>query len=103
MAYSTKCVFALGLFFGSSHVAPAAAQGGAPSAAAVAPGQTGHVASAVHVTEAPIIDGTLDERVWQEAVPLNGFVQAEPFEGQPGSERTEVRILYDDEAIYVAV
>ena len=35
--------------------------------------------------------------------PLTGFVQAEPLEGQPASERTEVRILYDDEAIYVGV
>jgi hypothetical protein len=61
------------------------------------------VASAFHVTEAPIVDGTLDDRMWQDATPLGGFVQAEPFEGQPGSERTEVRILYDDEAIYVGV
>jgi hypothetical protein len=61
------------------------------------------VASAAHVTEAPVVDGSLDERAWQEAAPLDGFVQAEPFEGQPGSERTEVRILYDDDAIYVGV
>ncbi len=62
------------------------------------------VSSASRVTEAPpSIDGALDERVWQDATPLTGFVQAEPFEGQPASERTEVRILYDDDAIYVGV
>ena len=61
------------------------------------------VSSASRVTEAPSIDGALDERVWQDAAPLTGFVQAEPFEGQPASEHTEVRILYDDEAIYVGV
>ena len=61
------------------------------------------VASAVQVTEAPTVDGVLDEAMWQRATPLAGFVQADPFEGQPGSERTEVRILYDDEAIYVGV
>src|SRR5688572_19919811 len=61
------------------------------------------MASAAHVTEAPVVDGTLDDRVWQNAAPLDGFVQAEPFEGQPGSERTDVRILYDDQAIYVGV
>jgi Domain of unknown function (DUF5916)/Carbohydrate family 9 binding domain-like len=61
------------------------------------------VSSASRVTEAPSIDGTLDEGVWQNAAPLAGFVQAEPFEGQPASEHTEVRILYDDEAIYVGV
>ena len=61
------------------------------------------VSSASRVTEAPSIDGALDESVWQNAAPLTGFVQAEPFEGQPASEHTEVRILFDDEAIYVGV
>jgi hypothetical protein len=61
------------------------------------------VASAVQITEPPLVDGVLDERVWQQATPLMHFVQAEPFEGQPASEKTEVRILYDHEAIYVGV
>jgi uncharacterized protein DUF5916/cellulose/xylan binding protein with CBM9 domain len=61
------------------------------------------VSSASRITEAPSIDGALDEHVWQEAVPLTGFVQAEPFEGSPASENTEVKILYDDEAIYIGV
>jgi Domain of unknown function (DUF5916)/Carbohydrate family 9 binding domain-like len=61
------------------------------------------VSSASRITEAPSIDGALDEGVWQNALPLTGFVQAEPFEGSPASEHTEVRILYDDEAIYVGV
>ena len=55
------------------------------------------------IDEALVIDGRLDEGMWQSASPLGGFVQAEPFQGQPVSERTEVRILYDDEAIYVGV
>jgi Domain of unknown function (DUF5916)/Carbohydrate family 9 binding domain-like len=59
--------------------------------------------SASRITEAPSIDGALDESVWQAAVPLTNFVQAEPFEGMPASEHTEVKILYDDEAIYVGV
>jgi hypothetical protein len=61
------------------------------------------VSSANRVTAAPAIDGTLDERAWLDAVPMTGFVQAEPFEGEPASEATEVRILYDDEAIYIGV
>jgi hypothetical protein len=61
------------------------------------------VASARQVADAPTIDGALDEGMWQDAPPLTGFLQAEPFAGQPGSERTEVRILYDDDAIYVGV
>jgi hypothetical protein len=60
------------------------------------------IATAVAAVEAPTIDGVLDDRVWQSATPLTGFVQAEPLEGQPASEATEVRIVYDDEAIYVA-
>jgi hypothetical protein len=71
---------------------------------AVSPLASRPVSSASRVTEAPpSIDGSLDERVWQDAAPLTGFVQAEPFEGRPASENTEVRILYDDDAIYVGV
>ena len=61
------------------------------------------VSSASRITEALSINGALDEDVWQTATPLTSFVQAEPFEGSPASENTEVRILYDDEAIYVGV
>ena len=52
-------------------------------------------------TEAPTIDGVLDDDVWEKATPLTDFIQAEPFEGQPASETTEVRIVYDDDAIYI--
>jgi hypothetical protein len=61
------------------------------------------VANAVKIDEAVAIDGRLDEDMWQSASPLGNFVQAEPFQGQAISERTEVRILYDDDAIYVGV
>ena len=52
---------------------------------------------------APILDGSLDEPAWQQAAPFGGFTQAEPLAGQLASEDTEVRILYDDEFIYVGV
>ena len=55
------------------------------------------------MAEAPTIDGRLEDVVWQRAAPLTDFVQAEPLEGEPASERTEVRLLYDDEAIFVGV
>jgi hypothetical protein len=61
------------------------------------------VATAVRVTEVPTIDGVLDEAMWQQAAPLTDFVQAEPLEGQPASESTEVRVLYSDAAIFVGV
>ena len=59
------------------------------------------VGRASPAVEAPAIDGRLDEDVWAAAEPLTDFVQAEPFEGQPATERTEVRILFDGEAVYV--
>ena len=49
----------------------------------------------------PAIDGRLDEAIWDEAPVAADFVQQEPEVGQPASERTEVRVLYDDAAIYV--
>ena len=58
---------------------------------------------ATRVSAAPVVDGLLDEAMWQEAAPIADFVQIEPVEGQPPSERTEVRILYDDQAVYVGV
>ena len=61
------------------------------------------VAAAVRITAPPIIDGLLDDEAWGRANPLAGFVQAEPFEGQPASESTEVRLVYDDQAVYVGV
>jgi len=58
--------------------------------------------AATRVDQAPQIDGVIDEAVWRRAIVLTDFIQAEPDEGRPGSERTEVRVLYDDEAIYIA-
>ena len=59
------------------------------------------VATARRVVEAPTIDGLLDETVWRESTPLMDFVQAEPLEGQPATEGTEVQVLYDDVAIFI--
>jgi len=65
-------------------------------------GQQAPVASATPIDAAPVIDGLLNEGVWQSGPPLADFVQREPMEGRPVSERTEVRVAYDDEALYVA-
>ncbi len=58
---------------------------------------------ATKVTMAPSIDGYLADPVWQMAVPATGFLQSDPDEGSPSTERTEVRVLYDDDALYVGV
>jgi hypothetical protein len=56
---------------------------------------------ALRITETILIDGTLDEAAWGRAAPITDFIQIVPHEGSPASQRTEVRLLYDDEAIYV--
>ncbi|HJQ21658.1 MAG TPA: DUF5916 domain-containing protein [Gemmatimonadaceae bacterium] len=47
------------------------------------------------------IDGRVDEEAWRTAPSITDFVQQDPDEGAAPSERTDVRILYDDEALYV--
>ena len=59
------------------------------------------VANATRVEEAPTIDGILDDASWTGASRLGDFVQRDPFEGEPVSERTDVRVIYDDEAVYI--
>jgi len=58
---------------------------------------------AARVQGAIDVDGRLDEAAWANAEPATGFTQVDPEEGQPVSERTEARILYDDEALYIGV
>ena len=64
-------------------------------------GASDPVARAHAVTTPPIIDGRLTDPVWQTVEPITGFVQRELHEGQPVTERTEVRILTDGQALYV--
>ena len=59
------------------------------------------VGSAALVTEPPTIDGRLNDSAWNDAPVLSDFVQREPVEGEPVSERTEIRIIYDESALYV--
>jgi hypothetical protein len=47
------------------------------------------------------IDGRLDEAAWAAATPITEFAQSVPDEGRPPSQKTEIRILYDANAIYI--
>ena len=58
---------------------------------------------AVLAAESPKIDGTLDEAVWQTANPIDTFIQQEPNEAQPATDRTEVRVLYDSGHLFIGV
>jgi hypothetical protein len=48
------------------------------------------------------IDGLIEESAWQVAPVASGFVQSQPDEGAPATHDTEVRLLFDDQAMYVA-
>jgi hypothetical protein len=51
----------------------------------------------------PTIDGRLDDAAWEQAPIARDFVQFEPAEGEPATERTEARVLYGPDAIFVAI
>jgi len=70
-----------------------------PPAGAAAPPRL----RALRVSEAIKIDGRLDEPAWGQAEAAMDFRQEEPNEGQPATERTEVRILFDDRNLYIGI
>jgi len=56
---------------------------------------------AVRTEKIPKINGSLDEAEWLNASPADGFIQFRPDEGKPGTQQTEVRLLYTDFALYI--
>ncbi|MGC9344477.1 MAG: DUF5916 domain-containing protein, partial [Bacteroidales bacterium] len=56
---------------------------------------------AVRAGNAPVIDGDLSDIAWKNALSAGQFLQVSPFNGQPSRMKTEVRFVYNDEAIYV--
>src|SRR5215813_10892992 len=57
----------------------------------------------LHITQPIKVDGRLDEPAWSQAEVATGFRQQEPNEGEPATEKTEVRLLFDDKNLYVGV
>jgi len=79
----------------------AAAQPAAPSSAPVG---TTLSATATRATEAPVIDGDItNDPAWKSATPITSFWQEQPDEGQPASEKTEVRVIFTADTLYVGV
>ena len=77
----------------SAQPADATAPGFRPSAAA----------TRIDPAQAPIIDGDLSDPAWANATLITDFRQKEPNPGAPASERTEVRILYDENNLYFGI
>jgi hypothetical protein len=79
-----------------------AAAAAAPVTPVASPGPP--VGLAVRVPTPPVIDGDVqNDPAWEAAPVLTGFHQTAPDEGRPASERTEVRVVYDDQALYIGV
>jgi hypothetical protein len=73
-----------------------------PAILALATTSTPHL-SATRIATPPVLDGRLDDPVWQQASASDTFTQKLPDGGKPSTERTVVRILYDDDAVYVGI
>jgi len=68
-----------------------------------APEDAAQNAQATPVERSPKLDGTLDDPLWQRAIPVSDFRQREPHEGQPATEKSEVRVLYTRHAVYLGI
>jgi hypothetical protein len=79
--------------------APAASAQPASNASGTA---AANVATAARAAEAPTLDGdVLNDPAWAQAAPITGFTQEQPNEGQPVSERTEVRVIFTNDTLYI--
>lgn len=66
--------------------------------------QEKRTAEAIRIeTEAPKIDGLLNDAAWEQATWQGGFVQHKPYDGKAPSQETEFKILYTENHIYVAI
>ncbi|HEX2395703.1 MAG TPA: DUF5916 domain-containing protein [Bacteroidales bacterium] len=48
-----------------------------------------------------VVDGQLDEKVWQQAETVTNFIQLEPSEGTPSSRNTEIRVIFGENGLYI--
>jgi Carbohydrate family 9 binding domain-like/Domain of unknown function (DUF5916) len=79
-------------------LASANAQPTADGRGSEAGGKSFSIARAV---SAPVIDGRLDDSVWSTATLIDDLHQLSPVEYAAASERTEIRVAYDDDALYI--
>lgn len=66
------------------------------------PPPTNNEVTAVFAEEAPYIDGTLDDEVWDDIPPITTFTQVWPNDGASATEDSEVKIAYDRDHLYFA-
>jgi hypothetical protein len=71
------------------------------SPAAATPGQATAVALPLMTGEDITVDGVLDEAAWERAEPIGNFTQSEPRNGERETERTDIRILFSADNLYI--
>jgi hypothetical protein len=54
-------------------------------------------------TAPPVIDGAVTDESWNGVAPFNTFTQQDPIDGAPATERTDVRVLFDETHVYLGV
>ena len=59
--------------------------------------------TATRIITPPVINGILDDEAWKSGTWAGGFTQNQPYSGRPESQRTEFKILFDDNNLYVAI
>ena len=84
-------------------LATAAPWAGEVAAVPSGPLQADKTIAAARTEAPPLLDGLVDDEAWSLARVISDFHQREPVEGARASERTEVRILYDDDHLYVGL
>ena len=60
-------------------------------------------ARAIRVAQPPVVDGLVNEDIWRLAEPAGDFTQRNPDEGDPSTEKTEVRFAFDDRNLYIGI
>jgi hypothetical protein len=82
---------------------PSAQQSPATTTSAAEPARRSMTAVRLGPSQRVVLDGRVDEELWQLAKPATDFVQIDPVNGSPATERTEVRIVYDTDTLYMGV
>src|SRR6185295_15111332 len=80
---------------------PASAQAPARVAVPIAP-KSDRTVSATRISKALNVDGRFDDEMYQTIEPISGFVQQDPREGEPATEKTDLWVMFDDKNIYFA-
>jgi hypothetical protein len=82
--------------------AAAAVQDNSQGAARTTDARPQPIIRAIRLSEPLRLDGVLDEALYAREAPVTGFLQTEPDEGRPATERTEVWVSFDRDNVYVS-